>query len=321
MMRNDGRRRRLLQIGALPPEMQARAEALYDITPLWTQPNRAAFLSAKSGYFDGALTMSRHGCDETVFACLGARKEPTVLACFGVGAEKIDLGAARDNHVAISTTPDVLTECVADLAFALLLTTVRRVVAADRFVQRGDWERAAFPLATRVSGKRLGIIGLGRIGLAIARRASGFSMEVRYNGRRRQPEMPYRFVSDLIELAEWSDILMISCQGGPATRHLVSVPALRALGPNGTLINIARGSVVDEAALIAALAANQIAGAGLDVFENEPYVPAGLLDDDRVVVLPHMAASTRETRQAVETLVLENLASFFATGRVLTPPV
>ena len=321
MMRKDGHKWRLLQIGALPPEMQARAEALYDITPLWTQPDRTAFLSAKAGYFDGALTMSRHGCDETVFACLGAREEPTVLACFGVGAEKIDLAAAKDNHVAVSTTPDVLTECVADLAFALLLATVRRVVAADRFVQRGDWARGAFPLAGRVSGKRLGIIGLGRIGLAIARRASGFSMDVRYHGRREQPDMPYGFVGDLIELAEWSDILMISCQGGPATQHLVSAPVLRALGPNGTLINIARGSVIDEAALIAALATSQIAGAGLDVFENEPHVPAKLLGDDRVVVLPHMAASTRETREAIETLVLDNLAAFFATGQVLTPPV
>jgi lactate dehydrogenase-like 2-hydroxyacid dehydrogenase len=171
-----------------------------------------------------------------------------------------------------------------------------------------------------VGGKRLGIVGLGRIGSAIARRAEGFGMQVRYQGRRAHEGVVWGFEPDVKALAEWSDFLVLACRGGESTRHLVDAQVLQALGPTGILVNISRGSVVDEAALVDALEHRQIAGAGLDVFEREPQVPQALLRDERVVLLPHIAASTRETRAAMEQLVMNNLQAFFDTGRVLTTP-
>lgn len=313
-------RHRLLQLGPLPPDLQRRAAEQYVLEPLWTQPAPADFLAAQHGAFDGAIMMSRHGCQAPVIACLGAAPRPGVVACFGVGYDSIDLAAARRHGVQVSTTPDVLTDCVADTALGLMLACARRLVAADRHVQSGAWLQGPFPLATRVSGKRVGIVGLGRIGQAIARRVQGFDMPVRYHARSARPGVAYPFVARLGELADWADFLVLACPGGPQTRHLVSAAVLEALGPDGYLINIARGSVVDEDALVAAIRAGRIAGAGLDVYADEPRVPAGLLGNDRVVTLPHIAASTRETRRAMEQLVLDNLAAFFATGKVLTPP-
>ena len=187
-------------------------------------------------------------------------------------------------------------------------------------MREGRWKAGAFPLATQATGKRLGIVGLGKIGREVAHRAAGFRMDIRYFGRRRQADVPYGFVADLLELARWADILVLSCSGGPATRHLVSSAVLEALGRDGFLINVARGSVVDETALVEALTAGRIAGAGLDVYAEEPNVPAALRDSDRVVLLPHIAASTHETRRAMEALVIANLDAFFTSGAVLTPP-
>lgn len=307
----------LLLLGPLPPGLQAGLEARYRLHCLWTEPDRGAFLARAQGRFDGAVTMSRHGAPADVFACLGAR----VVACFGTGFDGIDLAAAARHGTQVSTTPDVLTECVADLAFGLLIASARRIVAADAFVRRGDWQNAAFPLATRIHGKRLGIVGLGRIGKAVARRAAGFGMAVRYQGRAVQAGVDWGFEPDVTALAQWCDFLVLACPGGARTHHLVNAAVLAALGPDGWLVNVARGSVVDEDALVDALARQAIGGAGLDVFAREPQVPPALRDDPRVVLLPHIAASTRETRADMETLVLDNLASYFDTGRVLTPPV
>jgi lactate dehydrogenase-like 2-hydroxyacid dehydrogenase len=209
---------------------------------------------------------------------------------------------------------------VADIAFGLILASARQIVAADRVVQAKRWPDGAFPLATRVSGKRLGIVGLGRIGLEIARRSTGFDMPVRYHGRRERAGVAYGFEPDLPALARWADFLVVACRGGPDTHHLIDGAVLDALGPQGFLINIARGSIVDEHALALAIDRGRIAGAGLDVYGREPHVPAGLLGSDRVVVLPHIAASTRETRAAMEKLVADNLEAFFTTGRILTAP-
>ncbi|MES2413804.1 MAG: 2-hydroxyacid dehydrogenase [Pseudomonadota bacterium] len=310
-------KRRLLQLGPLPPGLTTSLQSLYQLHPLWQENERSIFLEQHRGEFAGGVTMSRHGGDAKVMACL----QGCVLACFGTGFDTIDLAAATSHKVAVSTTPDVLTECVADTGFALILAAARRICAADRFVQSGQWQHGGFPLATRVHGKRLGIVGLGRIGEAVARRAAGFNMAVRYHGRKAHAGVSYGFEPDLLALAHWSDFLLLACRGGPETRHLVSGSVLQALGPEGFLINIARGSVVDEDALVKALSAGVIAGAGLDVLEKEPHVPAGLLGNDRVVLLPHISASTTETRAAMEQLVIDNLSSFFDTGRVLTPPL
>jgi len=306
----------LLMLGPLPPGLMQLLQPHYRLHPLWTEEDRAAFLQSSVGRFAGGVTMSRHGGQADVMACLSGR----VLACFGVGFEGIDLEAAALHDVAVSTTPDVLTHCVADIAFGLILATARQIVAADRFVQAGHWKAGLFPLANRVSGKRLGIVGLGRIGATIARRSSGFDMSVRYHGRHAQTDVAYGFEPDLLALARWADFLVIACLGGSTTKHLISGAVLEALGPKGFLINISRGSVIDEGALVDAIANGTIAGAGLDVFEQEPHVPAGLLNSDRVVVLPHVAATTHETRAAMEQLVADNLAAYFKTGQVLTPP-
>lgn len=312
----DDAPKNLLQIGPLPPRLEEMLHERYRLHPLWREPDRAVFLQRTAGSYDGAVTMSRHGCTADIFACLGGG----VLACFGVGFEGIDLQAAARHGVQVSTTPEVLNDCVADCAFGLILATARQLVAADRHVQQGRWPAGAFGLATRVSGKRLGIVGLGRIGAAIARRSGGFDMAVRYHGRHPQPGVPYGYEPDLHELARWADFLVVACRGGPETRHLICASVLQALGPEGFLINISRGSVIDEAALVQAVELGQIAGAGLDVYEHEPHVPAGLLGRDNVVVLPHVAATTRETRAAMERLVIDNLQAYFSGGRVLTPP-
>ena len=307
---------RLLQIGRLMASLESALEETYDIHLLWTEKDPQAFLAQHGGEFVGLVTSARFGADAALIDALPALK---VIGNFGVGVDTIDLDAARRRGVVVSNTPDVLTDCVADLAFGLLIDVARRLSAADRFVRRGDWLKAAYPLSTRVSGKRLGIIGLGRIGRAIARRATGFDMQIRYHDQRPVADVPYPLDRSLPALAQWADFLVVACAGGPSTLHLVSREVIAALGPNGFLINIARGSVIDEAALAEALQAKRLAGAALDVFENEPNVPAALLPLDNVVLLPHIASATQETRQAMADLVLENLRSYFTQGRLVTP--
>jgi lactate dehydrogenase-like 2-hydroxyacid dehydrogenase len=307
---------RLLQHGPLMASLEAALAAHFDVHRLSQDAGPRAVLAARGGEFTALATSARFGADRALIEALPSLR---VIASFGVGVERIDLAAARERGVAVSNTPDVLTGCVADLAFGLLIDVSRRLSAADRFVRRGDWPKGPFPLATRVWGKRLGIVGLGRIGSAIARRAGGFEMAVRYHNRRPVENCPYEFEASLPALAAWADFLVIACAGGAATRHLVSRQVIDALGPGGFLVNVSRGSVVDETALLEALRARRIAGAALDVFEDEPNVPPELLALDEVVLLPHVASATHETRQAMADSVLANLRSFFDSGRLLTP--
>ena len=307
---------RVLQHGRLMAGLEAALAEHFDVHPLWREADPGAFLAARGAEFAGLATSARFGADR---ALIEALPRLAVIASFGVGVDTIDLQAAREHGVAVSNTPDVLTDCVADLAFGLLIDVARRLSAADRFVRRGDWLKGQFPLATRVSGKRLGIIGLGRIGAAIARRAGGFEMPVRYHNRRPVEGCPYEYEASLPALATWADFLIVACSGGTATRRLVSGEVIEALGPAGFLVNISRGSVVDEPALVEALQAGRIAGAALDVFEDEPKVPPALLALDNVVLLPHIASATNETRQAMADCVLANLRSWFDSGRLLTP--
>ena len=274
-----------------------------------------AFLAAHGAEFQALVTSAAIGVEHAVVQALPNLK---VISSFGVGLDKIDVAAARAQGVAVGYTPEVLTDCVADLAFGLLIDAARGLSAADRFVRRGDWERSKFPMSTRVSGKKLGIFGLGRIGRAIARRASGFDMAVRYTNRQPAEGVSYGFEPSLLELARWSDFLVIAAAGGQSTHHLVNAEVLSALGAQGFLVNVARGSVIDEAALVQALSHRTIAGAGLDVFEDEPHVPAALRALDNVVLLPHVASGTHETRQAMADRVLDNLARFFADGTLVS---
>lgn len=307
---------RVLQHGRLMASLESALAEHFDLHPLWREDDPRAFLAAHGHDFVGLATSARFGADR---ALIEALPRLAVIANFGVGVDTIDMVAARERGVAVSNTPDVLTDCVADLAFGLLIDVARRLSAADRFVRRGDWLKGQFPLATRVWGKKLGIVGLGRIGAAIARRGGGFDMTVRYHNRRMVENCPYDYEASAPALAAWADFLVVACAGGTATRHLVSREVIDALGPNGFLVNVSRGSVVDQAALVEALQAERIAGAALDVFDDEPNVPPELMGLDNVVLLPHIASATNETRQAMADCVLANLRSWFDRGRLLTP--
>jgi hydroxypyruvate reductase len=242
-----------------------------------------------------------------------------IVAVFGVGYDGVDVRAARERGIYVTNTPDVLTDDVADMAIALLLAARRGLASGDRFVRNGNWGRKPFPLSSKVSGARLGIVGLGRIGSAIAKRAEGFNMSIAYTARTLKADVGYAFHSTPEALAAAVDILVVSTIGGPSTRGLINANVLNALGPQGILINVARGTVVDEPALIEALVTGTIAGAGLDVFANEPDVPAAFVEMDNVVLTPHAASGTHETRQAMADLVLGNLDAYFCSLPLLTP--
>ncbi len=300
---------RVLQHGRLLPALEARLAETYDVHPLWSEADPKAFLAANGDRFAALVTSARFGADAALIAALPNLK---VISSFGVGLDTLDLQAARASGVVVGYTPDVLNDCVADTAFALVMDVARRISDSDRFVRRGDWLKGQFPLATKVSGKKLGILGMGRIGRVIARRASGFDMEVRYHNRRPVTDTGHGYEPTLKGLAEWADFLVIASAGGAETRGLVSREILDALGPDGYLVNISRGSVVDEKALIEALQSNRIAGAGLDVFEDEPNVPPGLFELTNVGLLPHLASNTHETRAAMAQRVEANLAAALA---------
>lgn len=243
-----------------------------------------------------------------------------VVSVFGVGYDGVDVQAALDCKIAVTHTPGVLSEDVADLAMALMLSVARKVAQADAFVRAGRWLDGPIALGRKVSGARLGIVGLGRIGQAIAKRAQAFGMSIAYTARSAKADLPYRFFPDPASLAAQCDFLVVITPGGAGTRHLIDAKVLAALGPKGFLINVARGSVVDEQALIQALSEGTIAGAGLDVFADEPRVPEALRSMPQVVLTPHMASATTETRQAMADLAFANLQAG-VEGRALITPV
>ena len=238
---------------------------------------------------------------------------------FGVGYDSTDVSEANRRGVIVSNTPDVLTDCVADTAIGLMIDVMRRLSAADRFVRRGEWASGRVPeLARRVTKARVGILGLGRIGLAIAHRLESFDATISYHNRREREDVAYAYAASPLELARGCDVLVLAAAGGVGSRHMVDSDVLDALGPDGFLINVARGSVVDERALVIALEEGRIAGAGLDVFADEPQVPAALLGREDVVLLPHLGSATLETRAAMTDLAIANVARFLADGTLVT---
>lgn len=308
----------ILQIGSLLPVLENWLDERYAVSRLDDAPDAKAFLAAQGGRFVGVATSALYGVSAEQIAAMPALK---VISCFGVGVDKIDLPAARARGIAVGNTPDILNDCVADTAFALLLDIARATPEADRYVRAGLWaERGqnSFHLGRRVSGSRLGIVGLGRIGKTIARRALGFDMDIRYHTRRPVADAPWPHETSLVDLARWADFLVVITAGGAGTAGLINAEVLDALGPRSFLINVSRGSVVDEPALVRALVERRIAGAGLDVFANEPFVPAELLGLDNVVLLPHIASATEETRMAMAQRVIDNLDRFFADGTLIS---
>jgi len=279
-------------------------------------PDRDALAQSVAARIRAVVVHAAGSVDE---ALLARCTKLEIVACFGVGYDGVPVEYCRKRGVRVSNTPDVLTEDTADIALALALMCCRDLLTASRHLQAGDWESGPAPLGTAIGGKRAGILGLGRIGKAIARRLEACGCSIAYHGRSAQA-VPYRYCADLKTLAAQSDLLIVACPGGGDTRHLVNAEVLAALGPKGWLINIARGSVVDEAALIYALQTAGLRGAGLDVFADEPRVPAALRALPNVVLLPHVGSATRETRLAMSHGVLANLRAHFA-GQPLPTPV
>ncbi|KAK4839470.1 hypothetical protein QYF36_022205 [Acer negundo] len=240
-----------------------------------------------------------------------------IVASYSVGLDKIDMEKCREKGIRVTNTPDVLTDDVADLAIGLIMAVLRRVSASDGFVRSGKWKDGDFRLATKFSGKSVGIVGLGRIGSAIAKRAEAFRYPISYHSRSQKPH--YKYYSNIIDLATNCQILIVACALTKETHHIVNCKVIDALGPNGILINIGRGAHVDEPELVSALLEGRLAGARLDVYENEPEVPEQLLGLDNVVLLPHVGSNTEETSKAMADLVIRNLETYFGNKPLLTP--
>lgn len=304
----------VLLVSRLPEPLAGRLRERFDCHALADVD--AAGLQALAPQLRGMVATGESLVNRALMASLPALE---VISVLGVGYDGIDMAAARERGICVTHTPGLSTDDIADFAMALLLAAARQVVNADQFVRRGDWSTGRFPMTRRVSGARLGIIGLGRIGRAVAQRALAFGMEIAYTGRTAKADAPYRWCSDAQTLAASVDFLVVCASGGADTRALVNADVLAALGPAGVLVNIARGSIVDEDALITALRERQILAAGLDVFCHEPHVPPALLALDNVVLTPHMASTTGATVQAMFDLTFANLAAHFDALPVPTP--
>lgn len=300
--------------GLLAPEMEI-LEQHFSVLRLWQEKDPETALQQHKSNIVAIL--SRADKQPVSQRMIEALPNLEIIAQFGTGIDNIDVETAVARGISITNTPDVMSTDVADIAMALILSAARRVCEADMFVRCGRWQDDnIFPMGTSLGDKTLGIVGLGRIGQAIAKRAEAFNMEVLYHGPHEKTDQPYPYCADLEKMAALSDFLVAACPGGDETTHLIDGRILKALGSSGYLINVARGSVVDESALLAALYNKNIAGAGLDVYESEPSVPEGFFGMDNVVLLPHIGYATKEARQAMGRLVVENLLAYFE-GRAL----
>lgn len=299
------------------PRQMAQLEAAYTLHRLDLAKDKDALL-AEVGPRCTAMVCTGHVKIDAAF--LARVPALQIVSCGSVGYDMFDVPAMTRAGVRLTNTPDVLTDDVADTALMLLLAARRRLLQGDAHVRSGEWGRSGpMPLTRSTAGKTVGIVGLGRIGSAIARRCEALGLTVGYFGRSEKPGTGYRYFADVVALADWSDILVAATSGGAGTRAIVSAAALEALGPEGSFINIARGSVVDEPALIAALQDGRLGSAGLDVFENEPNPDPAFGALDNVVLYPHHASGTEETRDRMAQLVVDNLAAHFAGRALLTP--
>jgi lactate dehydrogenase-like 2-hydroxyacid dehydrogenase len=307
----------VLMTGPMLPAVMERAEEMFRLHRLWEAPDRDAFLREVAPHIRGVATGTAHIPMSAAF--LDRLPNVEIVASFGVGYDNVDVAYAAKRGLVVTNTPDVLNDEVADFAVGLLLATIRQMPQAERHLRAGLWPKGPFPLGPTLRGRKVGIVGLGRIGKAIAQRVSAFDVEVLYHGRSRQEGVPYAYYPTVLALAEAADVLVVITPGGASTKHLIDAAVLKALGPEGVLINVARGSVVDEEALIEALRTKTILTAGLDVFAEEPKVPQALLDMDHVVLMPHIASASVHTRTAMGQLVLDNLAAYFDGKGPITP--
>lgn len=308
----------ILMTGPYPDWDMGDLEAKYRVHKLWQSEDKDALLSSHAGAIRAIATRGELGASAALMAKL---PQLEIVSCYGVGTDAIDLAYARANGIRVTNTPDVLTEDVADIGIGLLLAVARKIPQADAYVRDGSWRKGNMGLVTRVCGKRLGIVGMGRVGAAVAKRAAAFDCTISYFDNRKRDDLPYTFISDLLELASDSEFLIVTLAGGESTKHMINASILAALGADGIVINISRGSTIDEIALLAALESSAIKGAGLDVFWNEPTIDERFLKLANVVLQPHHASGTVETRKAMGQLVRDNLAAHFGGQALLTPVV
>ncbi|XP_057967251.1 hydroxyphenylpyruvate reductase-like [Malania oleifera] len=290
----------------------------FNLLKFWDLSSKAEFLHRNSHSIRAVVGNAKYGADA---ALIDALPKLEIVASYSVGFDQIDLAKCRERGVRVTNTPDVLTDDVADLAIGLVLATLRRICECDRFVKRGAWNKGDYKLTTKFSGKSVGIVGLGRIGSAIAKRAEAFGCQVSYHSRSMKPQTNYKYYSNIIDLASNCEILIVACTLTDETHHIVSHKVIDALGPEGILINIGRGAHVDESELVSALLEGRLAGAGLDVFENEPEVPEELFSLENVVLVPHVGSDTLETCKAMADLVIGNLEAHFQNKPLLTPVI
>ncbi len=299
----------IVVLKALYAPTMAALERDYTVHQSWNTPDPIRYLQQTCANVRAAVSTTTTVVSREHIEALPKLE---LVACYGPYTTLIDLAAAKARNVAVTCTPDSTAEPVADLAMGMIVALLRRLCEADRFMRTGKWTSEVFPSGVEVRGKTLGIIGFGRIGRAIARRAAGFDMQICYFGPTRKADVGYPYFDNLENMARAADVLVVTCALTPQTRNLVDAHVLTALGPDGFLVNIARGPVVVEPALIAALAGKHIAGAALDVFHDEPHVPAALMKMDNVILAPHMGTSTLEVREGRSQKLLADLNAHFA---------
>lgn len=306
----------LLVVTPLMPAQMEQLEETFQLHRYDQAEDRDAFLAQVGPRIRGVVTSGSGGFKAEMLNRLPALE---IVSTSSVGTDSIAVAACKERGVHVTNTPDVLNDDVADLAIALVLSALRRLGPGHDYVRSGEWSRnGMMPLARSLKGKRMGIVGLGRIGMEIALRAAAMKMQIAYTARSRK-NVDFTFYENVVELARNSDVLMLACPGGPATRHLVNATVLEALSPEAWVVNISRGSVIDESALIDALQRKAIGGAALDVFENEPHIDTRFYTLDNVVLYPHHASGTVETRSAMSQLVVDNLKAHFRQAPLPTP--
>jgi lactate dehydrogenase-like 2-hydroxyacid dehydrogenase len=308
----------VLMIAPMLPLVIDKLSDAFTLHRLWEASDRDAFLRDVGPQIRG-LAVGGGGHQPIGAALYDRLPNLQILSSFGVGYDHIDAREAGRRGIVVTNTPGVLDDEVADLAIGLLFATIRQLPQSDRYLRQGHWLQKPFPLTATLRGRTVGILGLGRIGKAIAKRITAFGVPVMYHGRTEQADVPYRYCPSLVDLAESVDVLIVIAPGGAGTKHMVNAEVLKALGPNGIVINVARGSLIDEQALIEALRNRTILSAGLDVFEDEPHVPQALIDMEHTVLLPHVGSATVHTRNAMGQLVVDNRTSWFGGRGPLTP--
>ncbi len=305
----------IVQIGPMMTHIEAALNKAYTVHRLWEAEDRDAALAEAAPNARAIATAT--GASSAIIEALPNLE---IISSFGVGYDSVDVAACREHNLRLCNTPDCLNDAVAELTVGLMLALCRRIPQTDQYVRTGKWLEGNYALTGELTGARVGILGLGRIGNEIAARCQAFKMRVAYHGRREQAHVPYEYFASLTEMARAVDWLVVIAPGGPETRGIVSRQVLGGLGSRGCLVNIARGSLVDEKALIELLQSGGLGGAALDVFADEPNVPEALLGMDNVVLSPHQGSATTKTRKAMGDMVVDNLAAHYA-GRPLLSQV